>query len=61
MMLPSPSLVIPAQAGIHLSVRKFLPIAHERRNLRGGRVLALRWIPAFAGMALLFGQVWAGA
>ncbi len=53
MMLASGPLpfVIPAKAGIHLSACEALPMPRQRRNLPGGRVLALPWIPAFAGMA----------
>ncbi len=63
MMLPAghTPFVIPAKAGIHLSARKSLPDSHERGGSSPIRSLAAPWIPAFAGMAELVGQVWAGA
>jgi hypothetical protein len=63
MTLPSRPrlLLIPAKAGIHLSARKFLPDSHEHRGSSPIRSLAPPWIPAFAGMAGLFGQAWANA
>ncbi len=55
------SFVIPAQAGIHLSACRSLPGLRERRGALPKRDLAPPWIPAFAGMTVVFGQAWAHA
>jgi len=58
MMLPSvlPFFVIPAQAGIHLSARKFLPDSLDRRGALPRWSQAAPWIPAVPGMAVLVGR-----
>jgi hypothetical protein len=63
MTLPSPlsAFGIPAKVGIHLSACKLLSHSHERRGFLPSPSRAVPWIPAFAGMAVLFGRGWVGA
>src|SRR2546428_12572005 len=45
-----PQLVIPAEAGIHLSAGVARAVGHDLRASLSRRSLAEQWIPAFAGM-----------